>query len=72
MQQRLLGYQRRKKSFVFNRKPSFSVCRTWAVTGFLIRASEPSPSSLSEKPAADFGGKITEPPFCRRFGYGPV
>jgi hypothetical protein len=23
MQQRLLGYQRRKKSFVFSRKPSF-------------------------------------------------
>jgi hypothetical protein len=30
------------------------------VTGFLTKLSEPSPSSLSDNPAADFGGKSKE------------
>jgi hypothetical protein len=39
------------------------------VTGFLTRLYEPSPSSLSDNPAVDFGGKERERPFCSRSWY---
>jgi len=67
MLQRLLGYHRRKKSFVFRRKPSFLVLLNMCpFANVWVRILEPSPSSLSEKAAADFGGKSEERPFCRR------
>jgi hypothetical protein len=38
------------------------------VTEFLTRLYEPSPSSLSEKPAEDFDGKREGRAFCTRSG----